>query len=88
MSCLSSAVGRANTQTQPAVFVVKAHFAGPSFLMPCREEIGLITHNKGTVSGAHQLLCRFWAVVDPSEIVGSTARKRLRGRKGKERYRQ
>jgi hypothetical protein len=30
--------------------------------MPCREKIGLITHDKGTVSGAHQLLCRFWVV--------------------------
>ena len=73
---LASAIGRVNTQTKPAVFVVKAHFAGPRFLVPCRQQVSLITHNKCTVSGAHQLLCRFRAIVSTYK---SLAALRVRG---------
>jgi hypothetical protein len=73
---LSSAVGRANTQTKPAVFVVKAHFAGPSCLMPCRQQVSLIANDECTVSGTHQLLCRFRVIITAQK---SLAALRVRG---------
>jgi hypothetical protein len=73
---LASAISSANAQTEPAVFVVKAHFAGPRCLMPCRQQISLITHNECTVSGTHQLLCRFRMIMTAQK---SLAALRIRG---------
>ena len=73
---LPSAVGSVNTQTKPAVFVVKAYFAGPRFLVPCRQQVSLITQNKCTVSRAHKLLCRFRMIMTAQK---SLAALRIRG---------